>query len=109
MSGTISFRPPALPFLVALVPGHHRPSHPGELVGERDGGNLGRSPRQQSRKPGPMPGAMVLRIPDHGERASREQAAQIAIALLADTAEPVPAPAGVLLRHEPDPSREVPP
>jgi hypothetical protein len=35
-------------------------------------------------------------------------AAQIAIALLADTAEPVLAPLRVLLRHEPDPGREVP-
>ena len=42
--------------------------------------------------PGPMPGAMDLGIADHGERACREQPAQIAIALLADTAKPVLAP-----------------
>ena len=48
-----------------------------------------------------MIGAMDLGIADHGERASREQAAQIAIALLADTAKFVLAPARVLLRHEP--------
>src|SRR5262245_40891938 len=59
--------------------------------------------------PGPMPGAMDPGIADHGERASREQAAQIAIALLADAAKPVLAAARVLLRHEPDPGREVPP
>ena len=41
--------------------------------------------------------------------ARREQAAQIAIALFADTAELVLAPARVLLRHEPDPGREIPP
>src|SRR6185437_6398912 len=89
--------------------GHHRPGHPGELVGERDGSDLGRSPRQQPGEPGPMPGAMDPGIADHGERASREQAAQIAITLLADAAKPVLAAAGVLLRHEPDPGREVPP
>src|SRR6516162_4667168 len=51
---------------------------------------------------------MDLGITDDRECAGREQAAQIAIALLADTAEPVLAAARVLLRHEPDPGREVP-
>src|SRR5664280_2620525 len=41
----------------------------------------------------PMLGAMDLGIADDGERADHEQAAQIAIALLADTAESVLAPA----------------
>ena len=36
-----------------------------------------------------MPGAVDFGIADHGERASHEQAAQIAVTLLADTAEPV--------------------
>jgi hypothetical protein len=46
-------------------------------------------------------------IADHCQRACREQAAQVAVALLGDTAEPL-APAGrVLLRDEADPSREV--
>src|SRR5438034_3667440 len=80
-------------FLVALALGHHGPSHSGDLVGERDGGDLGRPPRQQCCKPGPMLGAMDLGITDHGECAGGEQAAQIAIALLADTAELVFAPA----------------
>src|SRR6516164_6439618 len=95
-------------FLVAFVPGHHRPGHPGEFIGERDGGNLGGSPRQQRGEPRPMPSAMDLGIADHGERAGREQAAQIAIALLADTAKLVLAPTRVLLRNEPNPRREVP-
>src|SRR4029077_17644863 len=90
-------------FLVAFVPGHHRPGHPGEFVGERDGNNLGGSPRQQRGEPRSMPGAVDLGIADHGERAGREQAAQIAIAVLADTAKLVLAPARVLLRHQPDP------
>jgi CheY-like chemotaxis protein len=33
-------------FFVAIALGHHRPRHPGDLVGERDGRDLGRSPRQ---------------------------------------------------------------
>src|SRR6516162_2986821 len=95
-------------FLVAFVPGHHGPSHPGKFIGKRDGSDLGGSPRQQRGEPGPMPSAMDLGIADHGERASREQAAQIAIALLADTAKLVFTPARVLLRHKPNPGREVP-
>ena len=41
-------------FLVSLAPGHHGPDHSRDLVGERDCRNLGRPPRQQGRKPGPM-------------------------------------------------------
>ena len=40
-----------------------------------------------------MPGAMDLGIADDGQRASHEQAAQIAIALFADAAETLPTPA----------------
>ena len=50
-----------------------------------------------------MSGAVDLGIADQGERAGREQAAQIAIALFADTTEFVLAPARVLLRHQPGP------
>ncbi len=56
-----------------------------------------------------MLGAMDLGIADDGECAGREQAAQVAITLLADAAEFFFTPARVLLRHQPDPSREVPP
>src|SRR6266436_5768112 len=55
-----------------------------------------------------MLGTVELRIADHGERTGCEQAAQITIALFADAAELVFAPARVLLRHEPDPGREIP-
>ena len=44
-----------------------------------------------------------------GERTGREKAAQVAITLLADAAELVFAAARVLLRHEPNPGREIPP
>src|ERR1039458_8482343 len=64
---------------------------------------LASSPRQQCREPWPMFGAMDLGIADDGKCAGHEQAAQIAVALLTDTAEPVLAPARMLLRHEPDP------
>ena len=62
-------------FVVAFVSGHHRPSHPGEFTGERDGGDLGRTPRQQRGKPGSMLRAVDLGIADHRKCASREQAA----------------------------------
>src|SRR5215831_10444527 len=107
VSGAISLRRESGGFLVAFVPGHHRPSHPGEFVGKRDGSDFGGSPRQQSGEPWPMPSAVDLGIANHGKCASREQATQIAIALLADTAKLVLAPARVLLRHQPNPGREV--
>src|SRR5215475_10233691 len=95
-------------FLVALPFRHDRPGHPSDLVGERDGSDLGWPPRQQCRKPWSMFGAVKLSIADHGERTGGEQAAQIAIALLADVAELVFAAARVMLRHQPDPGREIP-
>jgi len=77
---------------VALALGHHDPGHPRNLVGERDGRDLGRAPRQQRAEPGPMPGAMDLGIADDGECSGHEQAAQVAVTLFADTAEPLLAP-----------------
>ena len=38
-------------FLVALALGHYGPGHSRNLVGKRDGGNLGRLSRQQRREP----------------------------------------------------------
>src|SRR5260370_7977902 len=107
--GTISLRRECDGFLVALTLGHHGPRHPRDLISERDRGDLRWPPRQQCREPGPMFRAMDLGIADDGQRARREQAAQIAISLLADTAELVLTPARVLLGHEPDPGREIPP
>src|ERR1700730_11037572 len=57
-------------------------------------------------EPRPVLGAMDLGIADDRQCAGREQAARIAIALFADTAELVLAPARVLLRHEPDPTEK---
>src|SRR5271155_4195801 len=62
-------------FLVSLVPGHHGPDHSRDFVGERDGRNLGRPPRQQGRKPGPMFGAMDLGVTDDSKRAGHKQPA----------------------------------
>ena len=69
-------------FLVSLAPGHHGPDHPRNLVGKCDGGDLGRPPHQQCRKPRPMLGAVDLGIADDGECTGDEQAAQIAVTCL---------------------------
>ena len=53
-----------------------------------------------------MLGAMDFGIADDSEGAGHQQAAQVAVALLADTAEPLLASARVLLGDEPDPGRE---
>jgi len=73
-------------FLVSFALDHHGPDHPCNLVGERDGGDLGRPPCQQRREPWPMFGAMDLGI-------TRRPL----------SARPVLASAGVLFRHEPNP------
>ena len=92
-------------FLVALTPDHHGPCHSRHLVGEGNHGNLRCSPRQQ---PGqPRLGTTPLSKADDGQRAGGKQAAQITITSLADTAKLFLAAARVLLRHEPDPSREI--
>src|ERR1700693_1080847 len=85
------------------------PVVPRDLVCERDDRNLGRPPRQQGREPGPMFGAMDLGVTDDRKRPGHEQAAQIAVTLLAYIAEPVLASARVLFRHNTDPGREVAP
>src|ERR1700761_2756882 len=54
-------------FLISFVPGHHCPGHPGELVGERDRGDLCGTARQQPSEPGSMTAAMDLGIADHSE------------------------------------------
>src|ERR1700676_1464722 len=54
-------------------------------------------------------GSLYLVVTDDGERAGHEQAAQIAVTLLADIAKPVLASTRVLLRHDTDPGREVAP
>ena len=96
-------------FLVSLAPGHHGPDHSRDFVCKRDSRNLGRPPRQQCRKPGPMFGAMDFGITDDRKRAGHKQAAQIAVTLLAYIAEPVLASTRVLFRHNTDPGREVAP
>ena len=96
-------------FFVAFAPSHHRPRHPGDLVGERDGRDLRWSPRQQRGEPRPMPGAMDFGIADHSQRACREQTAQVAITAFADTAEPTLTSTRVLPGNEADPGREIAP
>ena len=48
--------------------------------------------RHQRCEPGAMPGAMDLGIADDGKCSGHEQAAQIAVPLFADAAEPLLAP-----------------
>ena len=54
-----------------------------------NGGDLRRAPCQQRGEPGPMPGSVNLGVTDDGECTGHEQAAQIAVTLFADAAEPV--------------------
>src|ERR1700693_2718732 len=109
VSGAISLSRKRDGFFVSLAPGHHGPDHSRDFVGKRDSRNLGRPPRQQGRKPGPVFGAMDLGVTDDRKRVGHEQAAQIAVTLLAYIAEPVLASARVLFRHNTDPGREVAP
>src|SRR4051794_6294665 len=109
MSGAISLCRKRGGFLVAHALSHHGPGHPGELVGESDCSDLSRAPCQQCCEPRPMLRTVDLRVADHGERADREQASQIAITPLADIAEPFLASARVLLWDESDPGRKVAP
>src|SRR5258706_2483901 len=109
MSGAISLRRECDGLPITLALGHHGPGHARNLVSKRNGGDLGRAPRQQRREPGPMLGAVNLSVADDGQRSGHEQAAQIAVSLFADAAEPVLAPTRVLLRNEPNPGREITP
>jgi hypothetical protein len=101
--GAISSNPQRGWIIISLAPSHHCPGHSGELVGKRDSGDFGRSSCQQRCDPGPILGAVDLGIANDGECAGHEQAAQIAIPLFADTAEPIPTPARVLFGNQPDP------
>src|SRR5271163_401634 len=105
--GAISSDPQRGWIIVSLAGSHHGPGHSGQLIGKRDRSDFGRPPCQQCCDPGPILGAMELGIADHGKCAGHEQAAQIAVPLLADTAEPYPTPARVLFGYQPDPGREV--
>jgi len=84
LSGAISLCRKRDGFLISLAFDHQGPDHSRDLVGERDGSDLRRPPRQQGREPGPMFSAMDLGVTDDGERTGHEQAAQIAVILFAD-------------------------
>src|SRR5262245_66658770 len=60
MAGAISLRRKRDGLLVAFALGHHGPGHPCDLVGKRNGGDLGGPTRQERRKPRTMLGAMDL-------------------------------------------------
>ena len=95
--------------IVSLTPSHHCPGYSREFVGKGDGSDFGRPSCQQRCDPRPILGAVDLAlVPDDGECAGHEQAAQITVPLFADATEPVPTPARVLFGYQPDPGREVP-
>ena len=100
--------PAAVRLLVSLAAHHDGPGHPCDLVGERNGGDLGGSALHQSCEPGPL-GAVLSRISDNGHGAGDQQPSQVAIALLGDAAEPFLAAGRMLLRHQPDPGRKIAP
>ena len=52
LTGAISLPRKRGGLFVTLALGHHRPGHPRNLVGKRDGGDLRRAPPQQRREPG---------------------------------------------------------
>jgi hypothetical protein len=54
-------------FLITLTFGHHRPSHPGELIGKRNGRDLCGPPVEQRCQPRPVLGAVLQRIFDDGQ------------------------------------------
>src|ERR1700730_9726455 len=71
-------------FPIALTPGHHRPYHPGNLVGERALAVI-RYAKTHGTKHRPWLTALLARRPTKvAAIAGRKQAAQIAIALFAD-------------------------
>jgi hypothetical protein len=88
MSGAISFtlRARLVAYNARPWPSWPRPS------AQFYSGNFGRAPPQQRREPGTMLGAVDLGVADDGECTCHEQAAQIAVTLFADAAEPVLAP-----------------
>ena len=65
--------------LVTLALGHHRPGHPGELIGKRYRRILCWPPLHQRCQPRPMLGAMHFRIFYDCQRADAEERSQIPI------------------------------
>src|SRR5215467_15584386 len=55
-------------FSVTLTLRQHHPCHSRELVGQRNGSDLGWAPGEQRREPRPMLGAMDFRVADDSER-----------------------------------------
>ena len=99
--GVISSDPQRGWIIISLAPSHHCPGHSGELVRKRDSGDFGRPSCQQRCDPGPILDAVDLGIADDGECTGHEQAAQIAIPLFADAAEPIPEKSTLRARKRP--------
>src|SRR5882672_5651975 len=76
---------------IGATMGQQRPGHARHLVGERHRHDLERSPRQELREPGILPG-ILLGAPQHSDRSNDENAPQVAISLLGDRSELLLAP-----------------
>ena len=71
VSGAISFTPQARRVPVSLASGHHGPDHSCDLIGERDGRNLGR-PLDEAPGVGPvLATALVAAVADPALRSER--------------------------------------
>ena len=87
--------------------GHDRPSDARHLVGNGNGDELGRLLGQQPHDPG-MLLRMLPGVSNNGCCSDDEQPSEIAVSLLGDAAEPLPATRRVLSRHKSDPCRKIP-
>src|SRR4029450_9580346 len=73
---------------ISLATNHDGPSHPGDLIGKSNGGDLCRSAAHDPREPEPL-GAVLSSIANDGHRTGDEEPSQVAIALPGDTAKSV--------------------
>ena len=105
--GAISSDPQRGWIIVSLAPGHIAQAIRASLLARAMAATLVGRRASNAATQGRECAVMELGIADDGECAGHEQAAQIAVPLFADTAEPGPTPALVLFGYQPDPGREV--
>ena len=99
-------RRPQLGCLIALVAGKQHPGDAGGLVGQGDGGHLGRLAGDEVGQPRQVRGASTLGMADHRHGAGHQQPSEILIALLGDAPEPLLAAGGALPGHSSYPCRQ---
>ena len=97
-----------VPRLVGLARGQQRPRQPRVLVGHRDSGDVVMPTRDEFAKPCASTISTCPRQLNQGSAPVNQQGPQVDIASLADDQELRLAAAGVLVRHQTDPRRELP-